>query len=146
VNLTLQPVTRARFEAVTGLTVAPGQEDFVAPNLYSLAEAAVEPTWTALAICDDETVVGFAMFGLEKAAGRWWIIRFMIGAEHQAKGYGTAALRALIALMAARHGPRDIFLGYEPGNVVAERLYARFGFVPTGEMEAGEVIARLALA
>ena len=46
---------------------------------------------------------------------------------------------------AARQGCREIFLGYVPGNAVAERLYARFGFVPTGEIEDGEIVARLDL-
>jgi diamine N-acetyltransferase len=142
-DITLQPVTRQNFARVIDLKVAPDQANFVAPNLYSIAEASVEPDWTPLAILAGETVVGFAMFGLEEGAGRWWIIRFMIDAEHQGKGYGTTALRELIDLMAERHAPREILLGYEPENIIAERLYARFGFVPTGELEDGEIIARL---
>jgi diamine N-acetyltransferase len=143
VKITLQPVTRANFDDVVRQKVAPGQENFVAPNTYSLAEAYVEPSWTPLAICDNETVVGFAMFGLEVEVHRWWIIRFMIGADHQGNGYGTAALNVLVDLMVERHAPRTIYLGYEPDNTIAERLYARSGFVPTGEIEEGEVIARL---
>lgn len=144
-DITLQPVTRQTFERVIALKTTPEQERFVAPNLYSLAEAAVEPDWTPLAICAGEEVVGFAMFGLEAGAGRWWIIRYMIDAGRQGQGYGTAALPKLIALMTERHAPREILLGYEPENAVAARLYARFGFVPTGELEAGEIIARLEL-
>jgi diamine N-acetyltransferase len=143
VTITLQPVTRANFDDVVRQKVAPGQEHFVAPNTYSLAEASVEPSWTPLAVCAGETVVGFAMVGLEEGKDRWWIIRFMIGADHQSNGYGTAALRALVELMVKRHAPRAIYLGYEPDNTIAERLYARFGFIPTGEIEEGEVIARL---
>jgi diamine N-acetyltransferase len=142
-DITLRPVTRQAFDRVIDLKTTPEQEAFVASNLYSLAESAIEPDWTPLAICAGEKVVGFAMYGQEADAGRWWIIRFMIGAEHQGKGYGAAALSKLIALMTERHAPREIFLGYEPGNGVAERLYARFGFEPTGEMEEGEIIARL---
>jgi diamine N-acetyltransferase len=67
----------------------------------------------------------------------------MIDADHQGKGFGTAALRALVDLMVVRLAPGEIYLGYEPGNVVAARLYARFGFVPTGESVNGEIIARL---
>jgi diamine N-acetyltransferase len=70
-------------------------------------------------------------------------MRLMIGAEHQGTGHGTASLQALIDLMVEQHGVREIFLGYEPGNAVAERLFARVGFVPTGEMVQGEIIARL---
>lgn len=66
----------------------------------------------------------------------------MIGAKHQGKGYGTAAPRAPIDLMVERHGCRELFLGYVPGNDVAERLSARMGFVPAGEVEEGEIVAR----
>jgi diamine N-acetyltransferase len=125
--------------------VAPEQAEFVAPNLYSIAEAYVEPTWTPLAIEADGAVVGFAEFGLDEATGQWWITRFMIGAEFQGRGLGTAALRALIQLMRDRHACASIYLDYTSGNDVAERLYARAGFRPTGEIEEGEVVARLDL-
>ena len=144
-DITFRPVTRANFTAVTELTVSPDQADFVAPNLYSLAEAAIEPSWTPLAIYVGEDLVGFAQFGRDDETGRWWIMRYMIDAQHQGRGYGTAALPALIDLMVERHGCGEIFLGYEPSNDVAERLYARVGFVPTGEMVRGQIVARLDL-
>ena len=43
-DITLQPVTWANFSAVVALTVTPEQEDFVSANLYSIAEAYLEPT------------------------------------------------------------------------------------------------------
>lgn len=144
-DITLRPVTSREFGALVRLKVAPGQDDFVAPNLYSIAEAYVEPTWTPLAIYAGEEPVGFAMYGHDPEADRWWIIRFMIGAGQQGKGYGRVALQALIALMVERHGCRQISLGYVPGNAVAARLYARAGFVPTGEIEDGEIVVRLDL-
>ena len=48
--------------------------------------------------------------------------------------------------MVERHGGRDLFLSYIPDNDIAERLYARVGFVPTGEVEDGEIVARVDLA
>ncbi len=142
-DIILEPVTRQNFAGVIDLKVTPGQESFVAPNLTSLAEAYIEPGWTPLAIRTGETVVGFAIVGQHEESGRWCSFRFMIGAEHQGKGFGTAALSGLIERMVERHTPRAIFLGYEPGNAIAERLYGRFGVVPTGETVAGEIIARL---
>jgi diamine N-acetyltransferase len=143
--ITLEPVTRENFTAVVRLKVAPDQEPFVAPNLYSIAEAYVEPTWTPLAILADGAVVGFASIGLDEETGRWWIGRFMIGAGFQGRGFGTAALRAVVNRLRERHGAEAVYLGYVPGNAVAERLYARAGFSPTGEIEDGEIIARLDL-
>jgi diamine N-acetyltransferase len=145
-EIALRPVTRENLRELTRLTVAAGQEAFLTPNTYSVAQAYVEPTWTPWGIFVGETAVGFAMEGLDPPTGERWIIRFMIGAEHQGKGYGTAALAALVRAMAERYGCPEIFLSYVPGNAVAERLYARAGFVPTGEVEDGEVVARLALA
>ncbi len=145
-DITLRPVTRNEFAAVLRLKVTPEQEGFVASNQYALAEAYVEPSWTPLAIAAGDAVVGFAMYGQDPGSGRWWIMRLMTGAQHQGKGYGAAALRALIALMAERHDCQEIFLGYVPGNDVAARLYARMGFRPTGEIEDGQIIARLALS
>ncbi len=144
-DITFRPVTRANFSAVVELTVAPEQAEFVAPNVYSLAEAYLEPSWTPLAIYAGEDLVGFAQFGRDDETGRWWLMRYMIDAQHQGKGYGTAALPVLIDLMIERHGCGEIFLGYEPSNDVAERLYARLGFVPTGEMVGSEIVARLEL-
>lgn len=145
-DITLRPVTSREFPAMVRLKVTPAQEEFVAPNLYSIAEAYVEATWTPLAIYAGEEPVGFAMYGHDPETDRWWIIRFMIDVGQQGRGYGRAALRALIARMAERHGCRQIFLGYVPGNAVAERLYAQAGFLPTGEIEDGEIVARLDLA
>ena len=142
-TITLQAVTRDNVFPVVEAKVAPGQEDFVAPNAVSLAQAYVEPGFMPLAILAGESVVGFAMYTQGENSGRWWLMRFMIAAEHQGKGHGAAALRAVVDLMAERHGCRQIFLSYVPANAAAERLYARTGFVPTGEIVGDEVVARL---
>jgi diamine N-acetyltransferase len=144
-SLTLRPVTWENFSAVIALTVTPAQAEFVAPNVRSIAEAHLEPTWTPLAIYAGDNLVGFAMFGRDGETGHWWIMRYMIDAQHQGRGYGTAALRVLIDLMVERHNCGEIFLDYSPGNDIAERLYARVGFAPTGETEEGEIMARLDL-
>jgi diamine N-acetyltransferase len=144
-DITFRPVTWENFSAVTELTVTSKQADFVAPNLYSIAEAYLEPSWTPLAIYTGNDLVGFAMFGRDDETGRWWIMRYMIDARHQGRGYGTAALPGLIDLIVERHACSELFLGYEPSNEVASHLYARMGFAPTGEMAGGEIIARLDL-
>jgi diamine N-acetyltransferase len=138
--VSLEPVNRANFNVCITLKVAPDQEDFVASNLYSIAQSAIEPTWVPLAIVHDETVVGFAMYGHDVETGQWWIIRMMIGAEHQGKGYGHAAMNALVARIVALHGADEIRLGCVLGNDRAKRLYERHGFRDTGEVDDGEAI------
>ena len=143
--VTLEPVNRANFKACIDLMVASDQEGFVATNLYSIAQAKVEPTFVPLAIVDGEAVVGFAMYGHEVDSGRWWIIRLMIGAEHQGKGFGHAAIEALIARMVDLHGVSEIRLGCVLGNDRARRLYERHGFRDTGEVEDNEAVMLLRL-
>jgi diamine N-acetyltransferase len=143
--VTVEPVNRANFRACTDLKVAPDQEGFVATNVYSIAQSRVEPTFVPVAIVAGETVVGFAMYGHEVESGRWWIIRLMIGAEHQGKGYGHAAMNALIARMVELHGVSEIRLGCVLGNDRARRLYESHGFRDTGEVEDNEAVMLLVL-
>jgi diamine N-acetyltransferase len=142
-TVTLEPVNRANFNACVNLKVAPDQERFVATNLFSIAQSAIEPTWVPLAIVHQGTVVGFAMYGHQVDSGRWWIIRLMIGAEHQGKGFGQAGMEALIARLVDRHGAGEIRLGCVLGNDRARQLYERLGFHDTGEVEDNEAIMRL---
>ena len=144
-HISFRAVTRDNLRELVRLKVAEGQDDYVASNLVSIAQAYVEPTWTPMGIYDGDTAVGFAMEGFDPDKNQWWIVRFMIGADHQGTGYGTTALAALVASMAERHGCREVYLSYVPGNDVAERMYAKAGFVPTGEVEEGEIVARRVL-
>ena len=141
-GVTLRPITRENVRRVTKLAVAPEQAGFVARNAFSIAEAYVNPDWVPLAICAGEEPVGFAMYGPDPDTGAWWLIRYMIAAEHQRKGYGRAALPLVIARM-REAGAGPILLGCDPLNHGALALYASFGFVPTGEIEDDEVIHRL---
>lgn len=141
-GITLRPITRETVRPVIRLAVAPEQESFVANNARSLAQAYVEPDWVPLAICRGEEPVGFAMYGPDPDTGAWWLIRYMIAAEHQRKGYGRAALPLVIARM-REAGAGPILLGCDPLNHGAIALYESFGFVPTGEIEDDEAIYRL---
>jgi diamine N-acetyltransferase len=70
-TVTLREVTQANFLECIRLEVAPDQSDLVAPNVYSLAQAKVNPRLTPLAVYDgrivgrepgeDDQTVGFVM-------------------------------------------------------------------------------------
>src|SRR5579863_5962265 len=87
-TISLRPVTAENWNAVAKLEVSEDQRDFVAPNSYSLAQAAYEPGLTPVAIYDDETLVGFAMYTHEPWQGEFGIVRMMIDRRYQGKGYG----------------------------------------------------------
>ena len=68
---------------------------------------------------------------------------FQIDRRFQRRGYGRAALVALIEALRDKPGCREIVLTYLPANDPARRLYASVGFTETGEMLDDEVVARL---
>jgi diamine N-acetyltransferase len=142
-GVSLRAVDQENFLAVVDLAVEDSQRGFVSPNVFSIAQAWVEPTSEPLAIYAGDDLVGFAMYGLDEDTDDWWIIRFMIDRRHQRRGFGREAARALIRLIVERAGANTITLSYESDNVVAAALYRSLGFVETGEIEDGEVVARL---
>jgi hypothetical protein len=58
-TISLRAVTTENLYAIVKLEVAEAQKQFVAPNVYSMAEAALEPKAWPRAIYADETPVGF---------------------------------------------------------------------------------------
>jgi diamine N-acetyltransferase len=142
----LEPITEQNVKAVFDLAVAPGQEGFVAPNAWSLAQAVAEAAiaWPR-AVLDDDAVVGFLMLEIDpdEEDGRpYWLWRLMIGAEFQRRGYGTAAVR-LACEEVRRRGGTEIYTSWVPGPGSPGPFYERLGFVPTGEIDDGEIVARL---
>jgi len=135
----LHPLTPAYREAVLRLTVAPEQQDFVAANADSLAEAEQNSDCVPFVVLAEGEPVGFAMYALDHDDGNFWIYRLMIDARFQRRGYGRMALEQLIERMAALPDCPRIMLGVEPANTTAAALYRSLGFVPTGAIIGGEI-------
>ncbi len=142
-EITLRDVTRENYRECLRLRVAPEQELFVASNAVSLAEAKYEPGLVPLAIYAGERMVGFAMYGYDEEEDAYWIHRLMIDESFQRRGYGRAALRALLARLRALPDCRQVAISWDPSNTVAERLYLSEGFVKTGEIIWNEAVGRL---
>lgn len=137
----LRPITKANWESAAKLEVREDQRDFVVPNVWSIAESQFHPWTRPMAIYDGETMVGFLVFGRDPADGEYWLYRFMIDRRQQGKGFGRAALDALIAHLRTLADCRSLTVGYQPDNIAAERLYLSAGFVkgepaPWGESTA----------
>lgn len=120
-------------------------QPFVAPNVYSIAQAGVEPGWVTKAIHSDGTMVGFAMYTIDEKLSELYLCRFMIDRDHQGKGYGLAALELLRSIAAGTPGVTRMRLSTSPENHNGIRIYERFGFVDTGEIEDGEKVFVLEL-
>ena len=141
-TVSVRPVEQADLSDLFRLGVDPDQQDFVASNAVTLAEAAYEDAAYVFAICLGEERVGLmALIDMtelnpadvapedEPQAGFIW--RLMIAKEHQRKGIGTVAIEWAFDWARARGRPRMSIEVVET-NVAAISLYERLGFRATG--------------
>lgn len=145
-TITLHAIDEDNWYQAASLQVREDQRTFVAPNWYSLLEAVYsDGEIYSRGICDGAVMVGYAMLEHDAETQRCCIVRLMIDAQHQGKGYGRAALRLCIADLQARYHPPAIYLSFEPQNIPARTLYESVGFVDTGEIDEGELVFCLVL-
>lgn len=141
--ITLKEIDRDNFYDIIKLSVAEEQKEFVASNMYSLAQAKAFPECICLAIYHDEIPVGFTMYCIDEEDREYWIYRLMIDAEYQSKGYGKAAMELLISRIKEDPEHRMIYISFEPENVGAKHLYEQLGFKADGRVIEGEVVYKL---
>ena len=146
--VTLQPIDEDNLAAVFNLDVAPSQRGFVARNPWSLAQALTEPrvAWPRAIVSDGE-VVGFLMLEIDPddEEGKFFYLwRLMVGAEHQGHGFGSEAVAAACEEVRARGGT-ELYTSWVEGEGGPGPFYLKLGFVPTGEIDDGETVGRLAL-
>lgn len=137
----LQELTRENWVSCARLKLAPEQEEFVAPAVYSIAQWNFESHYRPRAIYAEGAVVGFLMYCVETDPpdpGLFWLFRLLIDVEHQGKGYGAAAVRLAILEM-KEAGAERIRTMHKPENAVAARLYRRCGFTEIGMLDDGDI-------
>ncbi len=139
----LKHVDMGNFDDVIGLTVAKEQETYVLPNVYSMAQAKVQPECEPLAVCVDGKPVGFLMYCLDRDDGEYWLYRLMVGAEHQGKGYGRAAMMLLLDQLRRDETHSKILLDVHKESTSAVKLYESMGFVFTGKVYGGSHVMEL---
>lgn len=152
----LERITINNFEEVCELRVYDHQKEFVAPNVYSLAEAFAcrndQYFAMPLAIYSDQELIGFVMIGYgtlgdepepSYAKDGYCLWRLMIDEKHQKKGFFKPAMDKILEYVRTFPcGKSDIlWLSYEPENKYAEALYFKYGFEPTKEFAGEEVVA-----
>jgi len=144
--VSLREVTAETVRAICSLEVSPEQRGYVAPNAVSIAQAHFEPRAWFRAVYAGEQPVGFVMLHDDPEKREYYLWRFMIGAEHQGKGYGRAALDLVVEHVRGRPGADALVSSYVPGEHGPRDFYVGYGFVETGEVDEGEVVIRLPLA
>ena len=142
----LREITGENYQQVLNLSTGAGQEEFVAQNVRSMAQAWVfRDRARPYALYEGEEPVGFIMFDWrpeEKTAEIW---RFMIDYRYQGKGYGRRAMELALEKI-RRAGVFDrVQLYYMPGNEKARALYRNLGFGETGNTLDGEIQMELIL-
>ena len=148
-SLRLEELSAKTIVAANGLTLRPGQEQFVAPVSYSAADAYVNPTTTwARVVLDGDDVVGFIRGNFDvdnlRPEFRSCIWRINVDATAQGRGIGRFAVHAL-ADEARLRGFDTVTVIWETGDDGPGSFFRRIGFVETGDTEYGEKIGALTI-
>lgn len=144
-NIQLREITRETLDSVLDLKVAEEQRQFVADNTYSIAEAHFADEAWFRAIYADDKPVGFVMIAQQPEVPNYVLWRFMIGREHQRKGYGRAAIERLVERVREFPSATELKTSVIEGEGGPLPFYEGLGFVSTGEYMEGELVLRLAL-
>ncbi|MCR4708758.1 MAG: GNAT family N-acetyltransferase [Clostridiales bacterium] len=150
-KLRLEPVNMDNFYSLGKLKVRRNQQNFVAPNVWSLATAYIATISGGypqpFGIYLGDKPIGFLMFGYypsleyaKKYADEGEETPyFMIEKKYQGRGYGKEAMQ--LALDYVRTFPvgeaKYCWLSYEPENDVARNLYRSFGFKELEKLPEG---------
>jgi len=149
------------------LQVLPEQNNFVASNAISLAEAydtnkANEENGEGsvaipYAIYESGNMVGFIMYGYfppedeEDAYSKdehvYYVWRLFIDKNHQRKGIGREVVRQVMEEIKSKpYGEANYcYVSYEPTNIGSKTTFASYGFEEDGRVIGGEVVARYKL-
>lgn len=141
---------RANLDALCKLDAGDGGKQ-VATNVRSMAQAAVYGEAWPRAIYSGDELIGFLMLydptlTADPEEKEYFLWRLMIDRAHQGKGLGHAAVHALIAHVRTRPGAERLLVSHAEHSESLGRFYASFGFIPTGEIDDGEIVMALSLA
>lgn len=148
-ELRLEELSAANIVAANSLTLRPGQEQFVTPTSYAIADAWINPStsWPRVVV-DGEQVVGFIRGNFDpdnaQEEFRSCIWRINVSAEAQGAGIGRFAVEALAAEARSRGFDRLTVL-WDSGEDSPEDFFLRIGFVVVGQTQYGENMGALAL-
>jgi diamine N-acetyltransferase len=150
-RVALREITKANFHECIRLAVAADQTDHVAPNVFSLAQAKVNPLLHPFAIydgailgrepCDDEPMVGFVMYQVMDGIG--FIMRLMVDEAHQGQGSGRAAMVEVLRRLKATPEVERIATSVAKDNAYVERFYRNLGFIDSEKLDERELYLKL---
>jgi diamine N-acetyltransferase len=148
-ELRLEELSAKNIVAANSLTLRPGQEQFVTPPSYAIADAYIDPetSWPRVVVDGDE-VVGFIRGNFDPDSSqeefRSCIWRVTVAADAQGSGVGRFAVWAL-ANEARSRGFDRLTAIWEEGEEGPEQFFLHTGFTVVGETQYGEKIGVLNL-
>ena len=142
----LRAITEQNYQKILDLSTGAGQEEFVAQNVRSLAQAWVfRDRARPYALYEGEEPVGFIMFDWRPEKKWVEIWRLMIDHRFQGKGYGRAAVQKALEFLRESGLFEKVQINYVEENQGAKHLYRSMGFQETGAMEGNEVVMEMDL-
>lgn len=145
-NVSLREITKDTVRQIVKLKVAPDQEQFVATNGMSIAEAHFSPevAWIRAIYVDDEPA-GFVMLSDDPRKPEYYLWRFMIDSRFQRQGVGQRALALVMDYVRTRPGATELLTSVVPGDGTPGPFYEKMGFVYTGEVDETELCMKCKL-
>jgi diamine N-acetyltransferase len=134
------------------LEVAENQRNNVATMAESYADALFPPqdgyenstTWIR-GVTRGGVPAGFIMCSDSPDGEKYpWIWRLLVDREHQGRGVGTFAVEHAISRYRSL-GCKQVITAWFPGPADASGFYKKLGFLETGEILDGEIVAALKL-
>jgi len=130
-------ITLENLDKVVGLEVGPDQTELVADNLYSIAQAGLDPSGWCRAAYLDGKPVGFFFVRELDGGGRIYLCRFMVDRYEQGCGLGRRIMMQLLDMLFSSAVVEIVELAVSRGRGGAEGFYEKCGFVATGEPYRG---------
>ena len=134
--VTLREITKETLRPFLKMKVAAPQEEMVAPNSVSIAQAHFEPKAWFRGIYADETPVGFIMLFDDPEEPVYFLWRLMVAEDYQGLGYGRIAIAHLVEYVKTRPHAKELLVSHvqeidgNPGP-----FYQKLGFEYTGKVE-----------
>lgn len=132
-----RPITQDNLGDCLKLELDEAQRGLIAPNVYSIAEAYVNPTLQPFGVYEQGSLgfktpvtpmVGFIV--LEITAGTGFILRLMIDRRFQRQGLGRATVREAVRRLRLDPAVQLIATSHRHENRAVGQLFGAAGFVP----------------
>ena len=144
-KIELRRVDKSNWFAVCRLEVRKSEQEYVAPNAFSLAQAAYETDAFPLAIYADGVLAGFLMWNYDSGLGVWGLARLMVTPEYRSRGIARGAVSMLLSQLRAQKGKIPFYTCVPADNEAALALMQSLGFSTLRDMEDGELLMRIQL-